>query len=108
MGKPIKLPGGVLFDPETGEIQGGSFGRPPTVLRDLNHSSRHNTYRRNNNLWERFNNFISDIGDWLADHSESITNYCSMGLFILSWIGFGISVILLWIDEGFFWHLWSV
>lgn len=105
MGKQIKLPGGVLFDPETGEIQGGNFGRPPTVVRGLSQSARHNTYRRRYNLWDRFNNFISEIGDWIADHSEMMTNYCGMGLFVLSWIGFALSIISTWISQGFIWAL---
>lgn len=105
MGKQIKLPGGVLFDPETGEIQGGSFGRPPTVASGLGRSARHHTYTNRSNIWDRFNDFISSIGDWIADNSEMITNYSGMGLFVLSWIGFAVSIISIWISEGFIWAL---
>lgn len=105
MGKQIKLPGGVLFDPETGEIQGGSFGRPPTSISGLDRSARHQTYTQRYNIWDRLNDFISSIGDWVADNSEMVTNYCGMGLFVLSWIGFAISIISIWISEGFIWAL---
>jgi hypothetical protein len=105
MGKQIKLPGGVLFDPETGEIQGGNFGHPPTAVRGLSQSARHNIYRQSYNLWDRFNDFISEIGDWIAIHSEMITNYCGLGLFVLSWIGFALAIISIWMSEGFIWAL---
>lgn len=105
MGKQIKLPGGVLFDPEAGVIQGGSFGAPPISLGGSSRSHRASAYTRRHNLWERFDSFISAIGDWFAVNLESITNYCALGLFVLAWIGFGISILSLWASEGFIWAL---
>ncbi len=125
MGRQMRMPGGVMFDPETGEFTGGSVVRTSAPARALSNSTRitlpgdimfdpetgeftgehfGNNYRRQSlGLWERFDLFISRIGNWFAGNSESTTNRIAFALYWLSWIGFGIGVISTWIDQGFIW-----
>ncbi len=99
MSRIMHLPGGVRFDPETGEFQGGDIG----VVRPipLATSRHHVVHMRTHNIWQRFNNGVSRIGYWFAEHSESITNYCAMVLFIISWLFFALAVIMIWVHDGF-------
>lgn len=95
MGKIITLPGGVKFDPESGELIGADFRRPSIPSNtSYNYSS--------GNWWTRANNFIIGIGNWFAEHNSNITGGLAVILLVLAWIYFGISVIGLWIQDGFF------
>lgn len=66
----------------------------------ISHNTRsHTSYRRS--LWSRFDNFISDIGNWFADTSESITSVLSILLLVcmaIPFIGWLISL-------GWFWGI---
>lgn len=59
-------------------------------------------YRRNTNSsgesgWQRFNNWVEDVGDWLEDNTE-VAGYILGGLVFLIYV---IAVIVTWVDEGF-------
>lgn len=56
------------------------------------------------NLWSRFNSFIEDIGEWLRDNTEALSNNIAIGGFFLACAIAIIGAIVVWIDEGF----WSV
>ena len=95
MGKIITLPGGVKFDPETGELIGANFGRPSIP------SNSSYTYS-SDNWWSRINNFVIGIGNWFAEHNSNITGTLALILLVLAWLYFGISVIGIWREDGFF------
>lgn len=40
------------------------------------------------NIWNRFNSFIEDIGEWLRDNTEALSNNIAIG-------GFSLPVLLL-------------
>lgn len=95
MGKIITLPGGVKFDPETGELIGADFGRPSIP------SNSSYSYS-SDNWWSRINNFVIGIGNWFAEHNSSITGTLALILLVLAWLYFAISVIGIWREDGFF------
>ena len=108
----VRFPGGYTFNPETGEISGNgiprSAGRPGSSRASTrtNTSSRSSYYRNSNlSLWDRCNNFIIDIGNWIARNGETAMSYIAFGCLGLAWIGFAIGVISIWVDEGFIWAL---
>jgi hypothetical protein len=51
--------------------------------------------------WERYNDFVEDIGEWIEDNMESLAENISTIFYVLVWIGLGIGVIGVWIDDGF-------
>lgn len=53
------------------------------------------------NIWSRFNSFIEDIGEWLRDNTEALSNNIAIGGFFLACIVAIIGAIVVWIDEGF-------
>lgn len=53
------------------------------------------------NIWNRFNNFIGDIGEWLRDNTEALSNNIAIGGFLLACAIAIIGAIVVWIDEGF-------
>ena len=57
--------------------------------------------RRNYNIWGRLNDFIANIGDWIDDNAEALSNNCSVGFYFLAWIGLVIGVIGQWISSSF-------
>lgn len=95
MGKIITLPGGVKFDPETGELIGADFGRPSIP------SNSSYSYS-SDNWWSRINNFVIGIGNWFAEHNSNITGTLALILLVLAWLYFAISVIGIWREDGFF------
>lgn len=95
MGKIITLPGGVKFDPETGELIGADFGRPSIP------SNSSYSYS-SDNWWSRINNFVIGIGNWFAEHNSNITGILALILLVLAWLYFAISVIGIWREDGFF------
>ena len=106
----VNLPGGYSFDPATGEISGNGIPRSTRSGGSSRASTRTNAsrstgsyYRSNLSLWDRFDNFIIGIGNWIACNGETAMSYLAMGCVGLSWIGFAIGVIAIWIDEGFIW-----
>lgn len=105
----INLPGGYSFDPATGEISGNGIPRSTRSGGNTRASTRRNSSTRysyyNLSLWDRINNFFIGIGNWIAVHGETAMTYISFGLLGLFWIGFAISIIAVWIDEGFIWAL---
>ena len=105
----INFPGGYTFDPATGEISGNgiprstsSGGRPRASTR-TNTSSRSYYSSSNLSLWDRLNNFVIGIGNWIARSGESAMSYIAFGCLGLAWLGFVIGIIAIWIDEGFIW-----
>ena len=60
-------------------------------------------YRRNQNQstkesgWQRFNNWVEDVGDWLEDHSETVGIILGAIVFLI----YAIYVIVVWVNEGF-------
>ena len=105
----INLPGGYSFDPATGEISGNGIPRSTSSGGSSRASTRANTsrsyYRSNLSLWDRIDNFIIGIGNWIASNGENAMMRLSMILWGLSWVGFAIGIIAIWIDEGFIWAL---
>lgn len=53
------------------------------------------------NLWSRLNNFIENIGEWLRDNTEALSNNIAIGVFFLACAIAIIGAIVVWIDEGF-------
>lgn len=53
------------------------------------------------NIWNRFNCFIEDIGEWLRDNTEALSNNIAIGVFFLACAVAIIGAIGVWIDEGF-------
>jgi hypothetical protein len=51
--------------------------------------------------WERYNDFVEDIGEWIEDNMESLAENISTIFYVLVWIGLGIGIIGTWIDDGF-------
>lgn len=96
MAKIIKLPSGISIDMEQGEIR-TSLGPGPIPI---SHNTRsYTTYRRS--LWSRFDNVISNIGNWFADSSEGITSIFAILLLVcmaIPFIGWLISL-------GWFWGI---
>lgn len=96
MAKMIKLPSGISIDMEQGEIR-TPLGRGPIPI---SHNTRsYITYRRS--IWNRFDDFIGNIGNWFADTSETITSILSVLLLIcmaIPFIGWLISL-------GWFWGI---
>ena len=94
MAKMIKLPSGISIDMEQGEIR-TSFGRGPIPI---SHNTRsYITYRRS--IWNRFDDFIGNIGNWFANTSETITSILVVLLLIcmaIPFIGWLISLGWLW------------
>lgn len=105
----IRFPGGYTFNPETGELSGNGIPRPTRTGGSTRASTRANTsarsYYSNSNLslWDRLNNFVIGIGNWIARNGESALSYVAFGCLGLAWIGFVIGIIAIWIDEGFIW-----
>lgn len=96
MAKMIKLPSGISIDMEQGEIR-TPLGPGPIPI---SHNTRPDiTYRRS--IWNRFDDFIGNIGNWFADTSETITSILSVLLLIcmaIPFIGWLISL-------GWFWGI---
>lgn len=77
MAKIIRLPSGARIDMEQGEIR-TPLGPSPIPISHNTHS--YSTSRRT--IWSRFNDFISNIGNWFADVSIFITNILAVILAI--------------------------
>ena len=96
MAKMIKLPSGISIDMEQGEIR-TPLGPGPIPI---SHNTRpYITYRRS--IWNRFDDFIGNIGNWFADTSETITSILSVLLLVcmaIPFIGWLISL-------GWFWGI---
>lgn len=71
----------------------------PQPLSGFQHTVRHPYSRRS--AWDRFDDFISDIGDWLDYNGENLSLYISWGILALAGIAFVIWVIQTWIERGF-------
>lgn len=68
-------------------------------------SSSSYSYTNSRSWWQKVNDFVAGIGDWISDNEDALSSNISMGVFILSWVGFACGVISIWVDEGFFWAL---
>ena len=94
MAKMIKMPSGISIDLEQGEIR-TALGSGPIPI---NHNT-HSSYRRT--FWSRFDDFISNIGNWFADYSDNITSILAVVLLVcmaIPFIGWLISL-------GWFWGI---
>lgn len=68
---------------------------------NINYDLFSHDFTRRRSLWERFDNFIGNIGNWFADTSETITSVLSILLLIcmaIPFIGWLISL-------GWFWGI---
>lgn len=94
----MPLPKG--FDPNNMSFDTVPINIPkkPTAYRNNYYTS--STTRRRPSLWERFNDTIEDIGNWFADHAESVLGTCTMLLMGLIGIGALILVIVTWVNQG--------
>ncbi len=94
----MPLPKG--FDPNNMSFDTVPINIPkkPTAYRNNYYTS--STTRRGPSLWERFNDTIEDIGNWFADHAESVLGTCTMLLMGLIGIGALILVIVTWVNQG--------
>lgn len=110
----MRFPGGYTFNPETGELQGagiprsrGTSSRPSTRTNTSSRSYTSYPYGRSSglSLWDRMNNFVINIGNWIATNGEQAMSYLAMGCLGLAWLGFAIGIISIWIEEGFLWAL---
>jgi hypothetical protein len=50
------------------------------------------TYRRN--VWQRMNDFVVNMGEWIDDNRDALSNNISIGFYFLAWIGLAIGVIV--------------
>lgn len=95
MAKMIKLPSGLSIDLEQGEIR-TSLGYGPIPI---NRNTTTHYYRRS--LWNRFDSFIGDIGNWFADYSENITSVLALIMLACGAIPF-----IIWLFSlGLFWGI---
>lgn len=99
MARIIKLPSGISVDLEKGEINSPIGSVPITIRHNTRSYSRSHFHR--SSLWSRFNCFIEDIGEWLRDNTEALSNYIAIGGFILACAVAVIGAIGVLIDEGF-------
>lgn len=95
MAKMIRLPSGISIDMEQGEIR-TPLGPGPIPI---SHNTGTHVYRRT--VWNRFDRFIGNIGNWFADYSERITSILSIVLLA----GMGISFLIWLISLGLFWGI---
>ncbi len=95
MAKIIRLPSGLEIDMEQGEIR-TPMGSGPVPI---NRNTRVHAAPRS--AWERFDDFIEGIGNWIASHSERITSTIAIILVIIGAISFIISLFSL----GLFWGI---
>lgn len=99
MAKMIKLPSGLNIDLEQGEIRTNLGPGPIPINRNTGTSTTYSTFRMS--LWDRFDEFISDIGNWFADYSENITSVLAVILFACGAIPF-----IIWLFSlGLFWGI---
>ncbi|MDR1170446.1 MAG: WG repeat-containing protein [Prevotellaceae bacterium] len=56
---------------------------------------------RRHNVWERANDFICDIGDWLDDNRSALANNLSLYFYFGVWIVLAIGVIVQLFSSGF-------
>lgn len=106
----VRFPGGYRFDPETGELSGNGIpsstrsggGSRPSTRTNTSSRSSYSTYS-GLSLWDRLDNFVIGIGNWIARNGESAMSYIAIGCLGIAWICFAIGIISVWIDEGFLW-----
>lgn len=53
------------------------------------------------NIWNRFNIFISNVGEWLQNNTKALSNNIAIGAFFIACAITIIGAISVWIDEGF-------
>ncbi|MGM9853492.1 MAG: SH3 domain-containing protein [Muribaculaceae bacterium] len=97
------------FDPDSGTFSNVRLPPPrvnnrytspsPTYTPASDTSYRY--VRRELNWWERFDNFISNIGNWFAENFDDVVEKLSAGLYFIIIIGAAIAVIGTWINSGF-------
>lgn len=51
--------------------------------------------------WQRYDRFISDIGNWFSENYDETVDRLSAWLYIIMFVGAVIAVILTWISSGF-------
>lgn len=94
----IKLPSGIKLDMEQGEVR-TPLGPGPIPI---NHNSQtFSSYSNRRTLWDRYDDFISRIGNWLADYSENITSILAILLLVCGGL-----VFIIWLFTlGLFWGI---
>lgn len=103
MARIIKLPSGISVDLEKGEINSPIGSGPITIRHNTRSYSRSNFHR--SSLWSRFNYFIENVGEWLRDNTEAISNNIAIGGFFLACAIAIIGAIVVWINEGFWYFV---
>lgn len=101
MARIIKLPSGVTLDLEQGEIRTPLGPGPVPMNRNPHVSSGISSYPQHRSLWRRYSDFIGRIGDWIADHSESITSVIAT----LCAVGGGVLFVVWLFSLGLFWGI---
>lgn len=75
--------------------------RNPNFQTCTSFAPRYDYSGRGGSLWTRMNNFVIDIGNWLAGNMEALSDNAAIILYFGAWVVFGIGVITAWIGEGF-------
>lgn len=63
--------------------------------------STYSVYSQRESLWERFDNFISNIGDWFEDNAEDAGDILAIILFGIYVLAAIVTVVYIWYDDGF-------
>ncbi len=92
---------GVYLDPETGELSGSNRSVVASQRVQDRYTQSNNRFRGGNSLWDRFDNFIIGIGNWIARNGERVRNFVGLAMYGLVWLGFAIGVITTWAESGF-------
>lgn len=87
------------FDPATGRLS--NIGGASAPVRTNTASS----YSRTTSFWEGFNDAIIEVGNWIADVIDNISNVVMWIILVISWISAIIAAISVFIDEGIFWGI---
>lgn len=80
----------------------GRIKNPDYKPRPLSGLQRTVREHRHSNIWNKFDDLISDIGRWFEINGEDLAMYLAWGLVGISVILFLIWIIMTWIDDGFF------
>lgn len=54
---------------------------------------RHTTMTYRRNVWQRMNDFVANIGEWIDENREALSINISTGFYFLAWLGLAIGVV---------------
>lgn len=87
------------FD-QYGRLKNKNYRAQPLSSFTSSYTPYSSLYGRSN-LWSRLNSFIENIGEWLRDNTEALSNNIAIGVFFLVCAIAIIGAFAVWIDEGF-------